>query len=109
MKVIAIPEVVEYIESLVPILYRNGYFSYEDSARKYVDDLYDDIEANLPTKLHRPAPRYFNRYGRGMKYAAFKKSKHTTWYAFFKTYNMGGETVFLIRYIANNHIIAQYL
>ena len=44
MSVLATPKVLEYIERLVPTLYENGYFSYEEDARKYVKDLYDDIK-----------------------------------------------------------------
>ena len=95
--------------SLIPTLYENGYFSYEADAVDYVEGLIDDIQTNLPTKRHKPAPPYFDRYGKNMKYAGFKKNKHTTWYAFFKTYEENGETCYLVRYISNNHVIAQYL
>ncbi|MCL2435172.1 MAG: hypothetical protein FWD09_03395 [Lentimicrobiaceae bacterium] len=38
-KVLATPEVQAYVQRLVRILYENGYFSFEDTARKYVKDL----------------------------------------------------------------------
>ena len=109
MQVNILPEVLEYFEELAVILYEKGYFSFEEPALTYVTELYDDIIANLPTKLHKPAPVYFNKYGKNMKYAVFKKNKHTSWYAFFKTYQKNGEIVYVVRYIANNHVIAQYL
>jgi hypothetical protein len=109
MKVVALPWVVSYFETLVPILYENGYFSFEDMAQKYVDELYDDIILNLPTRQHKPAPEYFDKYGKNMHYAVFRKSKHTQWYVFFTTYKENEEVIFLIRYIGNNHVIAQYL
>jgi hypothetical protein len=109
MKVYTTSEVKQYFNDLITILYEKEYFSYEETAKKYVDELLDDIIANLPTKRHKPAPKRFDKYGKGMKYAAFKKNKRTTWYAFFKTYEENGETIYLVRYIANNHIIAQYL
>jgi len=109
MKVLVIPRALDYIESLVPILYENGYFSYEEDAQKYIKNLYDDIKTILPVRIHRPAPKYFNKYGKNMKYAFFKKNNNTTWYVFFKLYNKNGEKIFLVRYIANNHTIAQYL
>ena len=109
MSVLATPKVLEYIERLVPTLYENGYFSYEEDARKYVKDLYDDIKNSLSTRLHKPAPKYFDKYGKNMKYAVFKKNRRTTWYVFFKTYNKDGETILLVRYIANNHSVAQHL
>ena len=109
MNVLFLPEVQEYYDELEHILYEKGYFSFPASSKKYVKDLIDDIRANLPTKRHKPAPNHFNKYGKNMKYASFKKNRHTTWYAFFKTYEKNGETFYLVRYIANNHVIAQYL
>jgi len=109
MQVILLPKVLEYLERLAEILYEKGYFSFEETALKYVVELYDDIILTLPTRLHSPAPKYFDRYGKGMKYAVFKKSKHTHWYVFFTTYSKNGQLFYLIRYIANNHLIAQHL
>ena len=109
MKVLAIPIVLEYLENLVPILYEKGYFSFADTAQKYVDDLSDDIFDNLPQKRHKPAPKYYDKYGKGLYYAIFTKNKRTIWYAFFSKYRESGETVYLIRYIGNNHTDAQYI
>ena len=109
MNVIFLPVVFEYLESLIPILYHNGYFSFEEDAVDYVEELIDDIQMTLPARLHKPAPKYFDRYGNNMKYAGFPKNKRTTWYAFFTTYWENGKEVYLVRYIANNHIIAHYL
>ena len=36
-------------------------------------------------------------------------NKSTTWYAFFTAYWENGKTIYLVRYVANNHTIAQYL
>ena len=102
-------DVQEYLDELVPILFENGYFSFEASAIKYVDDLIDNIKANLPTRTHVPAPPYFDKYGKGMFYASFRKNRNTTWYAFFTKYQQKDEVFYLVRYIANNHVIAQYL
>ena len=109
MDVIFTPKVLSYFENLIIILYDKEYFSFLETSKKYVEDLIDDIKSNISTKQHKPAPRHFDKYGKGMKYASFKKSKHTTWYVFFKTYEENGNTIFLVRYIANNHVIAQYL
>ncbi|MDR2907388.1 MAG: hypothetical protein LBU91_05310 [Bacteroidales bacterium] len=102
-------EMRQYFKDLVPVLYENKYFSFEEFAHDYVDKLFYDIKNSLPLHLHKPAPEYFNRYGKNMHYATFKKNKQTTWYAFFTKYNVSGETIFLVRYIANNHTVAQYL
>jgi hypothetical protein len=109
MKVVVTPKVYEYLENLVIILYENEYFGHKDSARKYVDDLYEDIKTNLPKCLHKPAPTYFDKYGKNMEYAVFKRNKQTHWYVFFRTFQKNGEEIYQIRYIGNNHTIAQYL
>ena len=109
MKVIFTPQVTEYLDGLVEILVLREYFGFMESAVRYVEDLADSIKTTLPMCVHKPAPKHFDRYGKSMKYATFRKSKHTCWYAFFKTYNKNGETVFLVRHIANNHIAAHYL
>jgi len=109
MNVIILPKVLDYLENLVIILYEKGYFSFPETSRNYVKELLVDVKMNLPTKLHRPAPKHFDKYGKGMKYASFRKNKHTTWYVFFKIYEKNEEINYLVRYIANNHVIAQYL
>jgi len=109
MKVIALPEVRQYLKVLSHILYNNGYFGFLDSSEKYVTELFNDIVNTLPERLSKPAPEYFNKYGTGMEYASFKKNKRTTWYVFFETYEDNGEIIYLVRYIANNHTVAQYL
>ena len=109
MQVVMMPEVVEYLDNLIDVLFEKQYFSYAEDAIEYVDELRDEIKTKLPAKLHKPAPRHFDRYGKGMKYSGFRKNKQNTWYVFFKTYRADGETVYVVRYIANNHVVAQYL
>ena len=109
MKVIALPSILEYIENLVQILFEKEYFGFKETARKYVKELYDDIKTNLPIQPKKLAPKYFDRYGKDMYYAVFRKNKNTHWYVFFTTYKENGEIIYLIRYIGNNHVIAQYL
>ena len=109
MNVLFLPEVQRYYNNLEQILYEKGYFSFLDESKKYVKELIDNIKTTLPTKRHKPAPKYFEAYGKNMKYASFPKSKRTTWYVFFTTYLENGEEIYLVRYIANNHAVAQYL
>jgi len=111
MKVIALPEVQQYLKKLKKIFFEKEYFGFEDTAQKYVDELFNDIVTTLSIRPHRPAPKRFDKYGKNMKYAIFRagKNKRTTWYAFFKTYQEHGETIYLVCYIANNHSVAQYL
>jgi len=107
--VLILPEVRQYFYELSYILYEKEYFSFLDASEKYVEELVSDIETTLPIRLHKPAPKYFDKYGKGMYYASFRKNKQTTWYAFFSKYRKNRGTIYLIRYIANNHTVAQYL
>ena len=109
MNVLFLSEIQHYLYELENILYAKGYYSYESSAHKYVDNLINDIKTNVSKLRHRPAPEYYDKYGKGMYYAFFPKNRRTTWYAFFTKYEENGETVYLIRYIGNNHTEAQHL
>jgi len=109
MNVYAVPDVIKYLETLVDVLFDKEYFSYQQSAEIYVSELFDDMITNLPDKRHKPAPKHYDKYGKGMYYAAFVKNKRTTWYAFFTKYANNGETIYLIRYIGNNHTEAHHL
>ena len=109
MNVIILPEVLDYLDDLVIILYIKDYYGFLETASNYVKELLTDIKINLPTKQHKPAPTYFDKYGKDMEYATFKKNKHTTWYVFFEIYEDNVEIFYLVRYIANNHTVAQYL
>ncbi len=108
-RIVFLPETLEYFNELSTLLYEQNYFEFKENAEKYVDDLIADIRTDLPVKLHKPAPPYFDRYGRHMLYAAFRKNKGTQWYVFFNLYRRDEEIIYLIRYINNNHFIAQYL
>jgi len=105
MKVIFAPEVRSYLKELSELLYEKDYFGFEDAAYEYVEDLVLDIMASLPNKLKKSAPTYFNRYGKHLSYATFKKNDNTQWYIFFNH----EDDIYLVRYIGNNHTCAQYL
>ncbi len=109
MKILFLPEVENYLFELIEILYEKEYFGFKERAVKYVIDLENDIKTNLINKIKRPAPPVFDRYGEKMLYSVFTKSKTTHWYVFFNVYEDKGVTIFLIRYISNNHMIAQLL
>ena len=109
MKVVFLPEVRIYFQELQDILFEKEYFGFEESAVQYVRDLVLDIEENLPTKVSKTAPPYFNRYGRNLMYATFRKNKNTQWYSFFNKYQKNREVIYVVCYISNNHVIAKYL
>lgn len=108
MKILFLPEVEDYLFELIEILYDKEYFGFKESAVNYVVELENDIRTNLPAKIKRPAPPYFDRYGKKMLYAVFEKNKATQWYVFFNVYQeQDGQMVVLIRFISNNHRTAQ--
>jgi len=109
MKIIYLKNVRVYFENLIPKLHELGYFSFAETAKKYVDEIFVEIESQLPIQRHRPASKYFEKYGKDMEYIVIRKNKRTQWYVFFKTTQKDGETIYKIRYISNNHVIAQYL
>ena len=109
MRIFYLKKVRVYFENLIPKLHDLGYFSYTETAKMYVEDIFNAIERQLPIQRHRLAPDSFEKYGKGMKYIVIRKNKRTHWYVFFKTTQKDGETIYKVRYIANNHMIAQYL
>jgi len=53
MKIIAIPEVELYLESLKKILFENEYFGFEETAQKYVDvNSYMKMKQDLLLNAH---------------------------------------------------------
>lgn len=94
-----------YLNELMLLLFEKGYFSFPDSAKQYVDTLILYIEKNVGTIQGKVAPDYFNRFGKNMKYITYRSNKNTMWYVFYQEC----KNIFLIRYISNNHISAQYL
>lgn len=109
MKILFLPEVEDYLFELIEILYDKEYFGFKESAVNYVVELENDIRTNLRSKIKRPAPPYFDRYGKKMLYSVFEKNKETQWYVFFNVYQeQDGQIVFLIRFVSNNHSIAQF-
>ena len=110
MKVLALPEVRQYLKEVSLILYQKGYFGFEETAIKYIEDLFEDIKTTLPVRHKMLAPPYFDKYGEYMFYSIFKKNKNTQWYVFFSIYkDKEDEIIYLVRYISNNHLIAHYI
>lgn len=109
MKIVFLPEALEYFNELSTLLYEKGYFGFEENALKYVDELLYNIRNTLHNRVKKPAPPYFDRYGKNMLYSSFRKNKTTEWYVFFNVYEENEDITLVIRYISNNHVIAQYL
>lgn len=95
MRVLVLPEVREYLKKLSYILYEKDYFSYLDSSVKYIEELFKEIETTLPNRQKRPAPPYFDRYGKNMYYVTTRKNRFTQWYVFFTIYQeKSGDIIF---------------
>ena len=108
MKVLFLPEVRAYFDFLVGVLFEEEYFEFEENARIYVKELFDDIEEKLPSRWKKPAPKHFEKYGKEMYYTGFRKNRNTTWYVFFTKYEDDGEIVYIVRHIENNHTVAHF-
>ncbi|MDR2206911.1 MAG: hypothetical protein LBE36_12240 [Flavobacteriaceae bacterium] len=108
MKIIILPEVIDYFEDLMEILYQKEYFGFQESASEYVIELIETIKTNLHRLPHKFAPTHFDRYEKNMKYAVFKRNRNTSWYVFFTSYKVEHEIVYLIRHVENNHTAAKY-
>lgn len=61
MRIVFLPEVLDYFNDLTTILYEREYFGFEETAVRYVNELLDDIRTTLPSKVSKLAPSYFNR------------------------------------------------
>lgn len=108
-RVLFLPEVVNQFLELAEILYQKGYLGFKEVAIDYSEQLFKDIQTNLPQKVKKDAPSYFKRYGNEIFYSSFSKNKHTTWYVFYSIHEQEGETIFLVRHLGNNHVIAHHL
>jgi len=109
MKVLFLPEVVDQFLELAEVLYDKGYLGFRDAAQEYSEQLFRDIHTNLPIKVKKGAPAYFERYGTDLFYSAFPRNKQTVWYVFYSVHEVGGETIYLVRHLTNNHVIAHHL
>ena len=97
------PQVEDYLFDLIEILHQKGYFSFYDTAEKYVMKLLEDIESNIHIKQKKKAPVRFQKYA--SYYITYRPNKRTTWYIFFNV----KDDRYLIRYITNSHVSAQHI
>lgn len=95
-------------EESVKELVEQHYFSEEDYAVDYMREIFRYFALNLQNSIRVKAPAYFDRYQVDHKevfYVRYRKSSHTTWYAFFEEL----ENVYSIVYLANNQLIGHRL
>ncbi len=98
-------EVELQLRDSIDQLVERGYFSEEDYAVSYIRDLVTYFQLNLDHLTAFDAPDYFARYGSNLKYAIYRKSSRTTWYAFF---NETPEALTIV-YLANNHLMGHHM
>ena len=95
-------------EESVRELVEQRYFSEEDYAVDYMREIFRYFALNLQISVQVKAPNYFDRYkvnGKDVYYVRYRKSAHTTWYAFYEEL----DNVYSIIYLANNQLIGHRL
>jgi hypothetical protein len=93
-KIIIAFGVREKLFALIDILMEQEYFSFQDNAHDYVNEIIDFIYT-IPHLRHKST----NSKKYGSFYCKFKANNRTTW---FVTFDIDGNT-FLIKNIINNH------
>lgn len=97
-------EVEEDLLQLVNLLVEKRYFSSNEYAFLYVEEIVTYIRKNLPLCFSKPVPIFFARFGVNLRYFIYRKSPRTTWYIFFEE----TDQAYYIRHITNNHIAGKY-
>ena len=97
IKIVFTPNVIDYLDVLVRILYKKEYFGYIETAEEYVLKIYDSVPENIKWNVHKPTPQRLQYLG--SNYIFYKSNAKTTWFIFFEK----RDTVFLITGIINNH------
>lgn len=93
-KVVFSPGIIDQLNELVFILYKEEYFSYRESAHIYVEKI-KEFALSIPNQIaHRTNNKKYGEW-----YCRYTYSRHTQWYILFDT---DGKT-WLIRNITNNH------
>jgi len=90
-------KVLDYLDELVFILFKEEYFSYSENAQLYVDKIVDSIIVEINSFPHKNTPKKLQYLG--SKYIFYKSNNRTTWYIFFEKRNHN----YLITGIINNH------
>ncbi len=97
MTVIYTKYFIDYLDSLVYILYKKEYFGFIESADVYIDKIYEFIEQDIQNFPSRKTPEILKNFG--SNYIFYKSNQRTTWYIFFEVLNNN----FLITNIINSN------
>ncbi len=94
---------------LADTLFEKDYYSYIEYANILIDDILDFIHT-LPHAPHynlsHTAEMRFNRYGRDLQYAFFKRKAASIPLGM---YFFTGKVIDILRYITNNHKDGKYI
>lgn len=82
MKIVFLPEVIDYLNNLILVLAEKNYFSFEENAQLYVQNIYDFIEFEIQNFPHKTTPIKIKHLGQ--KYIFYKANQRTTWFIFFE-------------------------
>jgi hypothetical protein len=97
-EIIISKDVELFFHDLVDVLYENEYFGFRESAKEYVDKIFEFIYTELPKAKHKPTPEALLKHG--PYYTKYSAGKRTAWYVFFDK----KDNRYLIEYITNNHV-----
>lgn len=98
------PEVEQYINDLVYILFYEDYFTYIENAIDYKDKIINFVEQNILLFPFKKTPKQLAHLG--SKYIFYTSNQRTTWYIFFES----KDNNYLITYVTNNHVeLAKWL
>lgn len=98
IEILVSPNVIDYLDELIQILYQNNYFGFRESAEKYVSAIYSNIPILILHQTHKNSPKKLKKHGEF--YVSYSSNSRTTWYIFFSKF----EHRILIKYITNNHV-----
>ena len=107
-EVVYTKQVLLQFEDSIKQLVERGYFGDEEYAVDYMRDIFRYFALNLQNAALIDAPSSFDRYkvdGKQLRYARYRKSSRTTWYAFFEEL----DNVYSIVYLGNNSLIGHLL
>ena len=85
MTVIYTKYFIDYLDSLVYILYKKEYFGFIESADVYIDKIYEFIEQDIQNFPARKTPETLKNFR--SNYIFYKSNQRTTWYIFFEKMN----------------------
>ncbi|KDN54432.1 hypothetical protein [Flavobacterium seoulense] len=97
IKIIFTPQVIDFLDNLVQILYKEEYFGFIESAEDYVIKIYYVIPDIIKLGIHKKTLQSLKYLG--SNYIFYKSNKRTIWYIFFEKKNHN----YLITSILNNH------